>query len=140
MADFITLDGKKYKVADLDENSWKPAYKRQKVYSIGLTGKTIIQDFTVPDGLGGERMPRDWPLSLRVFIATPWPDATWGTWADLLAAFNKPTVAYVEHDGVTSHTVGILKPLVPRPRVGGNINGECYGIFFVQVNLVKVYL
>jgi hypothetical protein len=48
MADYITLDGKKYKVTDLDENSWKPAWQRQKTYSTGLTGKTIMQDFTQP--------------------------------------------------------------------------------------------
>jgi hypothetical protein len=120
-------------VADLDENSWKPAYKRQKVYSIGLTGLTIIQDFT-----NTNRVPRDWSLTLRVFIATPWPDATWGKWSDLLAAFNKPTVTYIEHDG-TTHTVGIQKPLIPRPRTGANILGECYGVFFVSINLIKVY-
>jgi hypothetical protein len=130
---YITLDGKKYKVADRDDSSWKPAYRRQKKYSIGLTGKTIIQDFTV-----SSRVPRDWSLTLRVFIATPWPDVTWGTWADLQAAFDKPSVTYVEHDG-TSHTVGIEKPLIPRPRVGANVLGECYGIFFVKVNLIKVY-
>lgn len=131
--DYISLDGKKYKVADLDDSSWKPAYKRQKVYGIGLTGKTIIQDFTVSD-----RAPRDWSLSLRVFIATPFPDSSWGAWADLLAAFNKASVTYVEHDG-TTHTVGIKPPLIPQPRTGANIDGACYGIFFVPVNLVKVY-
>src|SRR5512138_1462523 len=99
MAKHITLNGKKYTVADLDESSWKPSYNRQKRYDIGLTGLTIIQDFTVPDGGGGERMPRTWSLTLRVFISTPWPDATWGTWTDLLTAFKQPYVTYVEHDG-----------------------------------------
>lgn len=131
--DYITLDGKKYKVADLDDTSWKPTIKRQKQYSLGLTGLTLIQDFTFAG-----RVPRDFSLALRVFISTPYPDATWGTWTDLQTAFAKPSVTYVEHDG-TSHTVGIQKPLIPRPQVGANINGECFGIFFVTVNLIKVY-
>jgi hypothetical protein len=139
VTDYIQLDGKKYKVADLDDSSWKPAWKRQKKYSVGLTGLTIIEDFTRPDGVGGERMPRDWALNLRVFISTPWPDATWGTWLDLLAAFDKPYVTYVEHDGLTAHEVGLQKPLIPRPRTGANIDGACYGIFFILVNLIKVY-
>lgn len=139
MADYITLDDKKYKVSDLDDSSWKPVWKRQKKYSVGLTGKTIIQDFTRPDGAGGERLPREWSLMLRVFISTPWPDGDWGTFADLLAASNKATVSYTEHDETTTHTVGILKPVIPRPRVGANVLGECYGIFFVPVQMVKVY-
>jgi hypothetical protein len=139
MADFIILDNKKYKVADLDDSSWKPAWKRQKKYSVGLTGKTIMEDFTRPDGVGGERLPRDWSLLLRVFIATPYPDTTWGTFADLLASSNKLAVTYMEHDGTTTQTVGILKPIIPRPRVGGNLLGECYGVFFIPVQLVKVY-
>ncbi|MBE7553766.1 MAG: hypothetical protein HS126_22095 [Anaerolineales bacterium] len=56
--DYITLDGKKYKVSDLDDASWKPVEAAEK-YSVGLTGKTIIQDFTRPDGSGGERPPRN---------------------------------------------------------------------------------
>lgn len=138
MADHIVLDGKKYKVADLDDSSWKPTWRRQKKYSLGLTGKTIMQDFTVPDGAGGERLPRDWQLMLRVFIATPWPDSSWGTFADLLAASNKLTVTYVDHAG-NSQTVGIEKGITPRPRAGGNILGDCYGIFFVPIQLIKVY-
>jgi len=55
-------------------------------------------------------MPRTWSLTLRVFISTPWPDVTWGTWADLLTAFNQPYVTYIEHDG-TSHELGLKNRL-----------------------------
>jgi hypothetical protein len=138
VATYIILDTKRYMVADLDDSSWKPMWKRQKKYSVGLTGKTIIEDFTVSDGAGGERLPREWSLLLRTFIATPFPDANWGTFADLLTASNKATVTYVDHAGV-SQTVGIQKPIIPRPRAGGNVLGECYGIFFVPIDLIKVY-
>lgn len=139
MTDFIYLDGKKYKVVDNDQDSWQPARDRQRTYEVGLTGRSIIQDFTRPDGAGGERMPRDFHLILRVFISTPWPDSSFGVWSDLLAAYNKPTMTYVEHDGVTTHTVGMQGQLLPVPRVGANIDGVCFGIFFVEVNLVKIY-
>lgn len=134
MNDYVSIDGKKYKVSDLGGDSYKPVYDRQKTYDVGLTGKTIGQDFTILD-----RVPQQWLFTLRVFINDPWPDSEWGVWSDLLAASDEPYVDFIEHDGTTEHEVGIQRPLIPRPRTGANISGELNGIFFVDVVLIKVF-
>lgn len=138
--DYITLDGKKYKVVDAGGETFTRTWDRQKTDDIGLTGLTILQDFTVIEG-DGDREPRSWNFRLRVFINDPWPegDATFGVWADLLSSQRKPYVTFVEHDQVTTHEVTLRSPIVPLPRVGANIDGHCYGIDFVDVMLIKVY-
>jgi hypothetical protein len=132
--DYIQLNGKKYKVSAMDEESFVPVYDRQTTDEVSLTGLTIMQDFTVAN-----RAPREWRLKLRVFINDPWPDNTFGVWADLLAVMAIPYVTLVEHDDTQVHEVRLRSPLVPSPRVPANIDGHCHGIFFVDVNLVKVY-
>lgn len=137
-SDYITLDGKKYKVVDQGADTFKRIWDRQKIDDIGLTGLTILQDFTVDEG-DGEREPRTWNFQLRVFINDPWPDNSFGVWANLLAAQHKAYVTFVEHDGVTTHEVTIRSPIIPIPRVGANIDGHCHGIDFVDITMVKVY-
>jgi hypothetical protein len=135
---YIQLDGKKYRV--IDDGKWAPVFDRQKTYNVGLTGKSILQDFTRSDGAGGERMPRQWIARLRVFITTPLPDASFGIWTDLLAAYNKLSITFIEHDDSLTHTVGIESPVAQLPRVGANINGECNGEFWIDVRLPKIYV
>lgn len=131
---YITLDGKKYTVVDRGEQSYQRVYDRQKTYDTGLTGKTIIQDFTVSD-----REPHVWSLTLRVFTNDPWPDTTWGTMSDLLVALRKATITYIWFDDEIEWTVGIQGKIVPVPRVGAAIDGQCHAVDFVQANLVEVY-
>lgn len=132
--DYIILDEKKYKVVSRGEDSYQRVFDRQKVDVVGLTGKTIMQDFTV-----AEREPHEWRMMLRVFISDPWPDANWGLWDDLLAAYRAATNSMTYFDGVTQWTVRIRSPLVPIPRVPANIDGHCYGIYFVNIDLIEVY-
>lgn len=138
--DYITLDGKKYKVVDEGGETFTRTWDRQKTDDVGLTGLSILQDFTVNEGTG-DREPRVWQFQLRVFINDPWPDgdASWGVWANLLAAQRKSYVTFIEHDQATTHEVTLRSPIVPLPRVGANIDGHCHGIDFVDVTLIKVY-
>jgi len=133
-SDVILIDGKKYKVADQGSDSFQRVWERQVVDEIGLTGKTIIQDFTVSN-----REPHTWIFTLRVFTNSPWPDSTFGVWSDLLASARKPIVTYLEHDGVTAHNVHLRWPLTPKPRVGAAISGACHAIDFVQITMIEVY-
>lgn len=130
----VSINGKKYIVSDQGEQSYQRIYDRQKVYDIGLTGKAIIQDFTISG-----REPHVWNLLLRVFTNDPWPDDTWGTVDDILEAMRESTVTYVWFDDAFQWTVGIEGRIIPRPRVGAAINGECHAIDYVQVTLVEVY-
>jgi hypothetical protein len=132
--DYIQLNGKKYKVTGRDLGEFQAVHDRQKTDEVGLTGLTIIQDFTVSN-----RTPRVWQYTLRVFINDPWPDGSFGVWADLLAVLAQPYVTFVEHDDSQSHEVLLRPALIPEPRVAGNIDGYCHGIVFVPVELVKVY-
>ncbi len=132
--DYIQLDGKRYKVSALGEESYRPIYDRQKTDEVGLTGCTIMQDFTYSG-----RVPRSWRFTLRVFINDPWPDSSYGVWNDLLVAYEQPYVIMIEHDDTQTHEVRIRSPLVPSPRTPSDISGVCNGIVFVDVNLVKVY-
>ena len=132
--DYITLDGKKYKALDLGQGSWQPIYNRPKVYDIGLTGLSIIQDFTVSD-----REPRVWKMTLRVFISDPFPDNSFGVFDDFLEAYREPYIDFTEHDGVTQHVVGIESPVVQVPQVGANLEGHCNGVDWIEVSLVKIY-
>lgn len=132
--DYIILDGKKYKVSDKGEGSYQPIFDRQKTDEVGLTGLTILQDFTYMN-----REPNSFQMNLRVFISTPWPDNSFGIWTDLLAASRKFYVPMVFFDGSSQWDVTIRRPLIPLARVGANIEGVCYGIFYVQVNLGGVY-
>jgi len=134
---YVQINNKKYRV--IDNGQWQPTIDRQKTYEVGLTGVSIIQDFTRADGAGGEREPQFWVATLRVFIDEPWPDNSYGNWSDLLAASRQPFVDFVEHDDTKTHKVGIHSPLIPLPRVGANIEGHCYGEFWVDVKLEKIY-
>lgn len=131
---YVLLDGKKYPVVDTGPGSFQPIYDRQKTYDIGMTGKTIIQDFTVE-----ERVPQEWKMTLRVFQYDPWPDDSYGVFSDLLAAVYEPFVDFVEHDDTKTHQVGISNPIIRIPRVGANLEGHCNGIDFIEVTLVKVF-
>lgn len=129
--DYILLDGKKYKIV---AEGYEPVINRQRVYKVGLTGLTLIQDFTVAD-----RMPRFWNYRLRVFTANPWPDdGTWAVMDDLKAAYVKPYFEFVEFDQVTTHQVGIAHEIKELLRVPANWQGDCNGITFVDVQLLKV--
>ena len=126
--DYITLDGKRYKVV---ASGYQPTTDRQRTYTVGLTGKTIVQDFTVQN-----RVPQTWGFRLRVFINSP-DDPAYGVYADLLAAYAQPYVTFIEHDDSISHEVGINSPIVQMPRVAANISGVCNGILFIDVLLIK---
>jgi len=127
--DYITLNEKKYKVV---ADGYQPTVDRQRVYTTGLTGKTIVQDFTVLN-----RVPQTWGFKLRVFINDP-DEAGYGTYADLLAAYQLPYVSFIEHDdSIPPHEVGIVTPIIQVPRVPANISGECNGILFIDVLLIK---
>ncbi len=127
---YIKIDGKKYKVmADL----YTPVRQRQRVVSLGLTGKTIIQDFTVAD-----RIPNLWEFRLKVFIVQQ-TDTTWGTYANLLTAVDQDTVPFIEHDDTKTHDVTLDGLIVQEPRVPANIEGHFGGIVYVNVRLTKVY-
>jgi len=131
--DYIILDDKRYRVVDRGEGSYQPVYDRQKTDEIGLTGLTILQDFTV-----SAREPHLWKLILRVFIGEA-PAAEWGLWADLLVAYREQVVEMTFFDGISVFDVTIRSPLVPVPRVGANLSGLCEGIFFVETTIVEVY-
>ena len=136
---YVQLDGKRYRVKDFGQGSWQPVFDRPRTYDIGLTGKTIIQDFTVPDGVGGEREPRSWKMTLQVYIDEPWPDASYANFGDFMDAYREPFVTFIEHDDTASHNVGIVNPVVKIPRVGANIEGHCFGVDWIEVTLIKVY-
>jgi hypothetical protein len=129
--DYITLNSKRYKV--VDNGGYQPVFDRQKVDDVGLTGLTIIQDFTVSD-----REPHLWKMTFRVFIAER-PSSEWGIWSDFLTAYRALSTQMVFFDTVSTFDVLIRSPIVPVPRVGANIAGICEGQFFVEANLVEVY-
>lgn len=129
---YIKLDGKKYKI--LDDGQWRPTIERPRTYQVGLTGLSIIQDFTV-----SSRIPQLWTGTFRIFINDPIPDSSWGGFDDLLAAYNQPAVTFIEHDDTLSHSVGIATRLDKIPRVGANISGDCNGIFHIPLQLVKIF-
>ena len=135
--DYITLNSKQYKVVDSGPQSFQRVFDRQRVYNEGLTGLTIIQDFTVTDV--DVREPHNWVMTLRVFISER-PDDDWGLWSDLLAAYRLPYVEMTYFDGTSQWNVGFQNQIIPVPRVGANIEGHCYGIFFADVNLKEIYL
>ena len=130
----ITLDGKKYTVSDQGESSYQKIFDRPKVYDVGLTGKTIIQDFTISN-----REPHLWNLLIRAFTNDPWPDNTWGTVDDLLAAYRKATITYVWFNDTVQWTVGMEGKFVPKPQVGAAVDGQCNAVEFIQVSLTEVY-
>ena len=134
--DYLVIDDKRYKV--VDNGSYQPVFDRQKMDDVGLTGLTILQDFTNPDGEDGEREPHQWKLTLRIFIAEA-PDEEWGLWSDFLEAYRAETVDMTFFDGISEFEVTIRSPLVPIPRVGANIQGLCEGQFFVEATIVEVY-
>lgn len=128
---YITLDGKRYAVID---PQYEPVIDRMKTYTKGLTGKSIIQDFTVED-----RVPKEWIFRLRAFISETY-DPEYGLVSDLEAAYHQPYVTFTEHDDSKNHLVGILSPIRPVPQVGANIEGHCYGVAFIDVTLEKIFL
>src|SRR5512139_706763 len=116
--DYIDLDGKRYKVTALNDQSYQPVWDRQKTDEVGLTGLTIMQDFTFSN-----RVPRLWHYTLRIFVNDPWPDSAYGVWNDFLIAYEKAYVTMIEHDDTQSHEVRIRSSLIPQPRVPGDITG-----------------
>ena len=129
--DYITLDGKRYKVMEV---LYEPTLNRQRTYQVGLTGKTLIQDFTTAN-----RVPQWWNYRLKIFISDPEPTTDYGIWDDFLAAYNQNSVPFTEFDGVTAHQVGFPVPLIQIPRVHANIEGHCNGVFYTDVMLLKVH-
>lgn len=128
---YIQLNGKKYAVmADL----YEPVIGRHRTVEEGLTGKTIIQDFTVSN-----RTPYDLAYRLKVFINDPIPDNTWGMFSDLEAAYKKLIVPLIEHDDTSTLDVCFLGNLPRVPRVPANIEGVCSGVFYCDIHLKKVY-
>lgn len=130
---YLQLNGKKYAVM---HDGWEPNYGRQRSYNVGLTGKTIIQDFTVLT-----RTPLTLRYRLKVYINDPWPDTTWGDWADLQAAFALATCTLIEHDDSITYSVGFDQDaLVPIPRVpAAAISGTANEVYYVDVNLVRIH-
>lgn len=128
---WITLNGKKYTIVD---EGWKPFVQRQKVYGIGLSGKSIIQDFTT-----SSREPKWWEFRIRAYTTTP-PDSSWGTWTDLYAAYQQAYVSFTEHDDSKTHQVGLDSAFLRELRVPANIAGHCNGVEFIDVTLRKIYL
>ena len=129
--DYAQLNGKKYKI---QADGWEPSYGRFRSVSVGLTGKTIITDLTPTN-----RAPVSWKMTFKTFINDPEPDSTWGTFSDILAAMAASTVTFVEHDG-TTHTVVIPNDVVPKARVpAAAYTGECNEVYYIDLQLVKVY-
>lgn len=129
---YVQINGKKYKVM---ADGWEPENDRQRTYDVGLTGKSIIIDLT-----NSTREPRQWRYRLKVFINDPDPDTTWGTYADLLAAFAQPYITLIEHDDTISHDVGFPNPIVPGPRVpAAAITGICHEVYYIPITLLEVY-
>lgn len=134
--DYIEINNKRYKVRDTGDPTLD-IVNRQKTDTVGLTGLSILQDFTVSD-----RVPTQWEWSLRVYVDEV-PDSNWGNWADLLEAQAEPYVPMIPHDDTVSHHVTIKSPLAKKLRVGAAISGDdnvCYHILWVDVVIKKVYL
>ena len=134
---YIVLNGLRYKVA---EDLYKPGHDVLRTHTIGLTALTIVQDFTVIDP--ATQLPRDpqtWEFRLRVFINDPYPDASYGIWDELLAAYRLGIVDFTEHDDTKQHEVLIDGPLFKVPQVAANIAGYCNGILFLDTLLTKVH-
>jgi hypothetical protein len=133
--DYIELNGLRYKVKDTGDPVLD-IVDRQKTTDIGLTGLTIIQDFTVSD-----RVPTHWEWELRVYVDEV-PDPAWGNWANLLTAQALSVITMIPHDDTLSHSVTIKSPLSKRARVGAAISGEdttCYHILWIPVVIEMVY-
>lgn len=128
--DYIKIDGKKYKVM---ADGWSPAIARFRTDGVGLTGKTIIVDLT-----NSSRKSQMWQYRLRVYVSTP-PDSSYGTYADLLAAYDKTTVAFEEHDSSLTHTTTIRGAIQPSLRVPTSISGICNEVYHIPLTLVKVH-
>ena len=130
---YIQLNGKKYAVI---QDGWEPSYGRQRTYNVGLTGKTIIQDFTVLT-----RTPQVMNFTLKVFVNDPWPDSTFGDWSDLLTAFALPSCTLIEHDDTITYSVGFNQQfLIPRPRVAAAaISGSANEVYYVEVSLQRIH-
>ncbi|MCP4708118.1 MAG: hypothetical protein GY869_05810 [Planctomycetes bacterium] len=126
---YIQLNDKRYAVYG---DGYKPGIDLFRVHTVGLTGKTIIQNFKVEQRL--------WQFKLKVFINDPWPDANYGMWSDLLTAYREDTVTLVEHDDTQSHTVIIDGPLFKTPHVVVNISGLCHGVLDIDVLLTEVLI
>jgi len=133
--DYIQLNGKRYKVKDTGDVALDTV-DRQKTDDVGLTGLTIIQDFTVSN-----RVPMQWDWTLRVYVDEV-PNSAWGNWANLLAAQAQPYVTLIPHDDTLNYNVIVRSPLSRRPRVGAAISGDdnvCYHLLWVDVVIKRVY-
>jgi len=130
MNDYITFDGLKYKVA---ATLYQPTTSRQRTIGTGLTGKTIVQDFTT---LGRE--PREYAFRLRVYTATRGDG--WGHLAYLRdTTYPKTSIPLTLFDGTTTINVVVAGDLKEVPRVPANIAGANNGITYVDVLLRQVH-
>ncbi len=131
---YIVINGLRYKVS---ADGYEPGYDILRTHTIGLTAKTIVQDFTVTDG-PVRRDPTSWRFLLRVYINDP-EAPEYGVWDDLLTAFQTGVVSFTEHDDTLTHDVLIDGPLFKKPQVAANIAGLCNGRLLVDTMLTKVY-
>ncbi|MFC1975040.1 hypothetical protein ACFLXQ_01420 [Chloroflexota bacterium] len=133
---YIVLNGLRYKVS---ADGYEPGYDILRTHTVGLTAKTIVQDFTVVDALTLERRdPTSWRFLLRVYINDP-ETSNYGVWDDLLTAFQTGVVSFTEHDDTFTHDVLIDGPLFKKPQVAANIAGLCNGRLLVDTTLTRVY-
>lgn len=131
---YIQIDGFFYiAVDDQSSLSDRPTTRRLKTYGVSLSGKSIIQDFTIND-----YHDQFWSFRLRPYTTTAELPG-YGLLSDLETAYKKITVPFVEFDDALTHTVTFLGEFAPIPRVGANVAGDCNGIHYVQVHLQKVY-
>jgi len=130
--EYILLDNKRYAIM---ADGYKPFVQRQRSYDVGLTGKAIIQDFTVEG-----RVPQMWAYRLKVYIDTVEPFRVgYGNSEDFVAAYRKPYLLLTDHFGI-SHAVGFPKGYSLQPRVPADLGVYgVYGIFYVDVELIELY-
>ena len=102
MANYITLDGKRYLTTDL---AYQPERKKAQQINLGLTGKTISQTFDYSD--------YTWAVPILVEI-TP-ADPEFGSEDDLETAYAKDYVTFIDRDETDQGYVFMLGNLA-KPR------------------------
>lgn len=96
---YIVLDGKQYVVA---QTLYEPAQEKVQRIHLTVAGTHVSQQFFVD---------KRWGFDLRVPYTG---DATWGSLADLKAAYAKSYVSFTDHYG-SAHNVYFGGRLVERP-------------------------
>jgi len=130
MNDYIELgpsgQHKHYKVV-------APEYVKQrsrpKTIMMGLTGKHIIQDFTV--GTNDNRA-----ISLLLRAASVPTGTVWGSIDDIYTAYAETTLDYVDFDGTTK-TVTVANVAPPQYQVYADLYSS-NSVAFVKVDLIEV--